>query len=288
MSDASIIGMGAMGSALARALLAAGHSVTVWNRTETKCAPLVQVGAQAASSVTAAVTASPTIIVCVLDYAATDSLLHPEQEALRGRLLIQLSTGTPQQAGDTAAWAGAHGIEYLDGAIMCFPDQIATPEAAILVAGAESAFRKAEPLLRILGGGVTYVGDRAGAASSLDCAILSYALGALLGAIHGARICEAEGLPVDELGEMFASLSPIVAGEAKHIGAAIHANHYENPKASLDTWAAVALRLVQQAGEGRIDGNFPGFASRMLQRGVAAGYGAEEIAAMIKVLRTGN
>src|SRR5262249_2266604 len=110
MSDESVIGVGAIGSALARALLAAGHRVTIWNRTGIKCEPLAQFGAKVASSVAAAVAESPTIISSVLDYAVTDALLHPEQESLRGRLLIQLSTGTPQQARDTAAWAGAHRI----------------------------------------------------------------------------------------------------------------------------------------------------------------------------------
>ena len=91
----------------------------------------------------------------------------------------------------------------------------------------------------------------------------------------------AEGLPLDDFRSTLASISPIVAEEVKHVGAAIHAGRYENPKASLGTYATVALHLVRQAGEGRINGEFPAFASGILHKDVAAGYGGEEIAAMI-------
>jgi 3-hydroxyisobutyrate dehydrogenase-like beta-hydroxyacid dehydrogenase len=48
MGEVSVIGMGAMGSALARALLHNGHRVTVWNRTSAKAEPLARDGADLA------------------------------------------------------------------------------------------------------------------------------------------------------------------------------------------------------------------------------------------------
>jgi 3-hydroxyisobutyrate dehydrogenase-like beta-hydroxyacid dehydrogenase len=65
MSDVSVIGLGAMGSALARTLLRAGHRVTVWNRTSTKTGPLARDGAIPARDPAAAVLASPIVLVCV-------------------------------------------------------------------------------------------------------------------------------------------------------------------------------------------------------------------------------
>lgn len=65
------------------------------------------------------------------------------------------------------------------------------------------------PTPRPLGGNLTDVGEQVGAASAPDCAILSLVFGALLGAIHGARICEVEGLHVDEFGAMLAGLVPV-------------------------------------------------------------------------------
>jgi 3-hydroxyisobutyrate dehydrogenase-like beta-hydroxyacid dehydrogenase len=48
MKDVSVIGLGVMGTALARALIDGGYRVTVWNRTSEKAQPLVEVGAKLA------------------------------------------------------------------------------------------------------------------------------------------------------------------------------------------------------------------------------------------------
>jgi len=106
MSEISVIGLGAMGSALARALLEAGHDVTVWNRTPQKMEPLAALGAEGAQSVAVAVQASPVIMVCVDNYAATNQQLAGDDVVphLSGRTVIQLSTGTPKEARDSEAW----------------------------------------------------------------------------------------------------------------------------------------------------------------------------------------
>jgi len=171
---------------------------------------------------------------------------------------------------------------------MAFPDQIATADALILVAGAESAFQRSEPLLKSLAGFVSYVGPQVGAASALDCAILSYFYGGMLGCIHGASICESEGLPLDSFGSMLADLSPVLAGQVKHIGEVIHAGTYENPQASLKTHTAAVGRLVQQARESKINSEFPLFTTGFFGKGIAAGYQTEELAALTKVLREGG
>lgn len=290
MSDVSMLGLGAMGSALARASLRSGRRVTVWNRTSSKAEPLVREGAALAPDVASAIGASPVVIVCVDNYEVTRTLLSaPDvQPRLSERVLLQLSTGTPQEARDGESWAQERGAAYLDGAILAYPDQMGTPDATILVAGAETAFQRCEPLLRSLGGGLTYVGAQVGAASALDCAILSFVFGALLGAIHGARICEVENLPVDEFGAMLAGLVPVVGGEVTQLSERIRAARYGDSQATLGIYASAAQRIVQQARDSRISPEFPLFASGILVKGVQAGFGGEDLAAVIKVLRAGS
>jgi 3-hydroxyisobutyrate dehydrogenase-like beta-hydroxyacid dehydrogenase len=123
MNHVSVIGLGAMGSALARALLGAGHSVTVWNRTASSMGPLVALGANDATSVADAVQASSMVLVCVDNYSVTRSLLDIGDVTphLSGRTLIQLSTGTPREARESEGWASKHGAGYLDGAILGLP-----------------------------------------------------------------------------------------------------------------------------------------------------------------------
>ncbi|MBW4577952.1 MAG: NAD(P)-binding domain-containing protein [Tildeniella nuda ZEHNDER 1965/U140] len=97
MLEASVIGLGTMGSTLAQLLLQNGYRVTVWNRTIAKAKSLVQAGAVLAPNAAAAVSASPIIVVCVHDYSATNQILATKEvaAALAGRILIQLTTGSP-------------------------------------------------------------------------------------------------------------------------------------------------------------------------------------------------
>lgn len=288
MTDVSVIGLGAMGTALAHGLLRSGRAVTVWNRTSHRAAPLVSAGATQAPDAASAVIDSPVVIICVSDYAATlDILSAPEvRTQLSGKVVVQLSTGTPAEARAGAQWALECGAEYLDGAILAYPNQIGTPDAAVLVAGATSTFGKCEPLLQPLAGGLAHVGEQVGAASALDCAALSFIFGALLGALHGARICEVEGLRVDEFGGMLNELMPVVSGEVRHLAGRIQADTYGETQAALRTYADAAVRLVQQARDGSMNSGLPAYASSAFQQGVDAGFGGEDLAALIKVFRT--
>ena len=88
----AVLGTGRMGSALARALLGAGHEVTVWNRTPAKTGPLAALGAVVAHSVAKAVAAGAVVIVNVSDYDATTALLREASvaRALDGKLVRDL------------------------------------------------------------------------------------------------------------------------------------------------------------------------------------------------------
>ncbi|MGH3993945.1 MAG: NAD(P)-binding domain-containing protein, partial [Pseudonocardiaceae bacterium] len=67
MHEVTVIGLGAMGSALARALVQNGHATAVWNRSPEKAGALVSQGAVRAATVGEAVAASPLTIACVVD-----------------------------------------------------------------------------------------------------------------------------------------------------------------------------------------------------------------------------
>ncbi|XXX78244.1 NAD(P)-binding domain-containing protein [Sorangium sp. So ce134] len=289
MSDVSVIGLGLMGCALAQALLRNGFRVTVWNRTSAKADPLVAEGATLASSVAAAVRASAVVIVCVTDYQATYRALEAQDvaSALAGKVLVQLSTGSPDEAREGEAWAKQRGIEYLDGAILAIPIQMGKPESSILVSGAEPAYRKSKALLESMAGTVTYLGAQVGAASALDLAFLSYLFAGLVGFYHGARICEVEGLRVDHFGAMLAGAAPAIGGMVKRGGDAIQAESYGDPEASLEICAKSMDLLLRQARAAKIDDELPGFVAGLFRKGMAAGYGNEAPAALIKVLRAG-
>lgn len=290
MSDVSIIGLGPMGAALARALLQRGARVAVWNRTPAKAEPLVAEGATPAASVAEAARASPVVVVCVAGYPETSRLLEPGDvaAALAGKVLVQLSTGTPEDARGGQAWAKERGADYLDGAILAVPSQMGRPESTILVSGSETAYRDSKALLEKMAGTAPYLGQNVGAASALDLAFLSHLFLGLLGFYHGARLCEDEGLRVADLGAMLADVAPAIGGMIKHDAEAIQAGTYHGSESSLDTCARALEMLVRQAREARIDAAIPAFAAGLFRKGVAAGLGDESPAALVKVLRKGG
>src|SRR5690349_23949683 len=106
-----------MGSALARAFIKRGYPVTVWNRSPDKTKPLAALGAAVATGVREAVAASDITVINVSDYAASTSLLRDPEvaRALHGKLIVELSSGTPHEARDAARRVAAQGALYLDG-----------------------------------------------------------------------------------------------------------------------------------------------------------------------------
>jgi len=282
MTDITQIGLGAMGSALARALVKAGHQVTVWNRTASKMEPLAALGACAARSLVEAVQASPVSVVCIDNYGLTRKLLleNSPGKILAGRTLIQLSTGTPREARELDELVRGFDCRYLDGAIMPYPEGIGEQDSKLLFAGPQQAWDECQPYLECLGGDLRYLGETIGGAAALDMALLTHDLCCYLGVIHGANICESEGISTAKYAGMFAEGS--IAREPVEV---IHAGRYDNPGATLAVWDGALQRIQNQAKDAGINSEIPDFIAGFFKRALAAGYGEQDIASLIKLLR---
>ncbi|MDU8942348.1 NAD(P)-dependent oxidoreductase [Ovoidimarina sediminis] len=282
MSDLTMIGLGAMGSALARTFLVAGHRLTVWNRSPDRMAPFEPLGATLAPSAAKAAAASPVSVLCIDNYDATHTLLASPgvADALSGRILVQLSTGTPAEARALQAWLDPRGIGHIDGAIMPYPDGIGADDAQILFAGPATLYAACLPRLACLGGDLRHVGSEIGAAAALDMALLTHQLTNYLGVWHGARVCEAEGIGVDSLAALFPQDDP-----AAHLAWRIHREEFDTPGATLDVWNAALDRILQQAEDAGITSEIPGLVSSLFRRAIALGHGARDIGTVMDVLR---
>ncbi|MFQ5565772.1 MAG: NAD(P)-binding domain-containing protein, partial [Paracoccaceae bacterium] len=223
-SDVSIIGLGAMGSALAGALLDSGRRVTVWNRSPEKAKALAGRGAFATAELSEAISASPRSVICLMNYTITNSLFADPKVAAAadGKNLVQLGTSTPHESEDAQTYFNQLGAGYLDGTIMCWPGNIGTPTGRIAVAGVRAVFGDCEKDLRILAGDLRDMGTNIRAAATLELAFLSRILGIIFGSIHGALACEAEGVPVSE----FTAILP-PGDRAIPLTEAIHAGSFE-------------------------------------------------------------
>ena len=282
MSEVTVIGLGNMGSALARALLENRRAVTVWNRSPEKAASLVDKGAVLAPNRSAAITDSPIIMMCVTNYAAANHILAKVAANLPGKLLVQLSTGSPQDARASEGWAHAHGAEYLDCAITGSPASIGTPTAHILVAGREVVFQKAEPILRILASNLDYKGELIGLASAWEMVYIMHYYGMFLSLFHSVQICQAEGIPLEEyitvLGEQGKNYE-------KWLCENIQSGNYQETSSPLELWAGGIGRIARHAQDSGIHAEFPQLVARLFQQAMDAGYGREEVSALFKVLK---
>lgn len=290
MKQVTVIGLGQMGSTLAQLLLDGGYRTTVWNRSAAKAEALVANGAVLAPSPLAAVQASPVVVICVHDYAASRDILAADgvASALAGKVVVQLSTGSVQEARDSAEWLREHGGGYLDGAIQAAPSQMGRPDTPILLSGAEATFRQHEALLRVFGGGISYLGEDAGAAAAMDMATLSYIYGAAIGFFHGARIAEAEGFRVDQYGALVAAIGPTFADFLQYEGDVIQSGDFSVGESPMSISVEATARIAQAARDSGINDEFPSFVSDLFQRAATAGYANEEVAAIIKLLRQGG
>ncbi len=281
MTDVSVIGLGNMGSALARALVKHGLAVTVWNRSPEKAGPLVTQGAKLAPDAAAAVEASPVILVCVTNYAASDRILGSAVGSLPGKVLVQLSTGTPQQARACGAWVAQQGAEYLEAAITGGPASIGTSDAHILLSGQEAVFRKAEPALRALADKLDYKGEGIGLAAAWDLVMIMHYYGMFMSLFHSIQICQAEEIPLEQFSALLGARGK---GYEQWLCESIRTGNYQETSAPLELWAGGIRMIAEHARDSHIDAQFPMLTSTLFEKAMAAGFGREEVSAVFKVL----
>lgn len=284
MSDVSVLGLGNMGSALARAILKGGYGVTVWNRSSPKIGAIAAMGAEPAGSLAQAVSASPVTLICVTDYPTSLSLVESDDMSapLTGRTVIQLSTGSPQEAQKLGDLCQSQGATYIDGAILVLPRDVGSQGAQLLFSGSGVAFRNARPILDCLGGDIRYLGENVRAAATLDLAWLCQRLGMILGALHGALLCEAEGVEISGYGAMFDN------DDRVHVLAStIQNDDYDNPNVTVEVWNSIANRILTHARTTKINDAFPVFSTGLFDKAADSGLANEDVAALIKVLREG-
>ncbi len=282
MSDITVIGLGLMGAALARAMQRAGHDLTVWNRSPAKMQPFIDDGVAAAPDIVSAIAASPVVLICIDNYAATNTMLQSDDivPLLTGRTVVQLSTGTPKEAREASDWMTARDVTYLDGAILAGPKSIGTDDAQILLSGDETAYERAGNLLECLGGTVRYLGTNVRAASALDLAWLTTCYGRFIAIIHAASLCKSEDVGVDDFISLFPDNPDI-----QHYAKVIHEGSFHECTATLQVWGAALQRIQQQGVDANINTQIPDFVASFFKKAVDAGYGEENVMALIKVLQ---
>jgi len=162
MARIGFIGLGAMGAGIVPRLMAAGHTVTGWNRSKDKAAPLIKAGMRFADTPRAVAAASEIVFSIVTDAAAVREIALGPDSVIAGLkpggIYVDMSTIAPDVSRAVAAQFAAKGFSMLDAPISGSPVTLAQGNASVMVGGDRAAFERVEPVLRAIGPKVTHIG----------------------------------------------------------------------------------------------------------------------------------
>ncbi|MEV5646812.1 NAD(P)-binding domain-containing protein [Nocardia sp. NPDC052254] len=280
----SVLGLGAMGRALAMTALHGGHRVRVWNRTGGKDIELVAAGADRAATPADAAADADLVIACLLDHASVQAVLEPIAATLSHTALVDLTSTTPEEARQLADWARGHDIAHLDGGIMAVPDMIGGPAAAILYSGDAGTFATARPVLDLFGS-AEYLGADPGLAAAHDFALLAAMYAMFAGFAQGAAMLRSAGVSATDFAERavpwLTAMTRSLPGQALLVDSGDYRTDVQNlhfNKAALDA-------IVRSAREAETTADVLRPVKALVDEQVADGHGELAFARIVEGLR---
>ena len=158
----AVLGLGLMGTGMARRLLGAGFPVAVYNRTRSKADALAADGARAADSPRDAASGADVVIGMLADDDASRATWLGADGALAalkpGAIVVESGTVSPEWIAELSAAAAKNNIDVLDAPVTGSKSHAAAGELTFLVGGSSATLEKARPLLAAMGKSVVHVG----------------------------------------------------------------------------------------------------------------------------------
>ncbi|MFJ8440427.1 NAD(P)-dependent oxidoreductase [Kitasatospora griseola] len=289
LSAVTVIGLGPMGRAMTRALLSAGHPVTVWNRTPARATDLVAAGATLTATPAEAVEASDLVLLSLTDYRAMHDILDRSTTSLAGRTLANLSSDTPDRSREAAAWAAGHGADFLTGGVMVPAPMVGTPAAHVYYSGDEQVMRRHAATLELLGA-PKYLGADPGLAQMMYQAQLAVFLTALSSLMHATAMLGTAGMKAAEaLPELLASadrIGAILRAVEQVPGTALDAGEHPGHLSTVTMMGATADHIVETSTTLGLDLALPLAVQAHYRHAIDNGHGADNWTRIIEAIRS--
>ena len=198
MAHLGYVGLGTMGSRVTKRLLDAGHTVTGYNRTKSKCQWLIDAGMHWAETPRQVAAAADVVFSMVTNTAALQQVTEGSDGLLAGlgagKIFCDMSTFSPAFSRDLAARVAAVGAQMLDVPVSGSVITMEQGNLSLMVGGDQAAFEKIKPILLAIGPKVNYVGAN-GQAVLMKIAINLSLTTQFLALSEGLLLAEKGGIP---------------------------------------------------------------------------------------------
>src|SRR5258707_8269001 len=169
-----IIGLGNMGSSIARNLIKAGHSLSVYNRTRSRAEAFASLGASVAETPADAASDAEALITMLADNAAVESVIYSPGNAIgelpAGAVHISMSTISVALSRRLAESHREKQQHYVAAPVFGRPDAAAGAKLFIVTAGPAEQIERCRPLFDVIGQKTFVVGEEAHAANVIKLA----------------------------------------------------------------------------------------------------------------------
>ena len=200
------LGLGRMGTPMARRLQEAGFPLTVWNRSRERHEMLTSLGASAAESPRDLASRSEIVITMIADAAALADVLRGEDGLLAGlspgSILIDMSTIGPTAATEFAAEVGGRGAHWIDSPVSGSTALAGKGELTLMLGGDAEALARAEPVLDVLSARRFHLGE-AGAGAAMKLAVNAVIAVINEAIAEGLVLAERAGIPREAAYDVF-------------------------------------------------------------------------------------
>lgn len=282
------LGLGIMGAGMARRLIGAGHRVSVYNRNPARTAGFAEAGAIVTATPADAARGAAVVISMVADDTAARAVwLGPDgalAATIPGAIVIESSTVSVGWVRELAAATAARGGEFLDAPVTGSRVQAAAGELNFLVGGAPATLERVRSILAAMSRTIVPLGPVGSGAmmklvNNFLCGVQTAALAEAIAMIERTGLDREAAIAVVTGG---APGSPLVKGVSARMTAPEAAPHFHLRLMGKDL--AYAIAEAERHGLTLATGVA---ARAAFDRGVGAGLGEKDIAAVIEPLRHG-
>ncbi|GLF95834.1 NAD(P)-dependent oxidoreductase [Streptomyces yaizuensis] len=280
----TLVGLGPMGRAMGQVLLDRGHPLTVWNRTASRADDLVAQGAVRAPDVAAALAANELVVLSLTDYDAMYALLEPAAGALAGRVVVNLSSDTPEKTRAGARWIAERGGTLIAGGVTVPPSGIGEPGSSTFYSGPREEFERHRATLEALTR-TDYRGEDPGLAA------LMYQIGmvmfwtSMLSYWQAVALADANGLTASDILPHAAGTMTAMPGFLSFYAPRVDAGNHEGDVDRLAMGAASVEHVRHTMADAGVDTALPDAVVALFERGMAAGHGADSFSSVVELLK---